>query len=78
MLFSTDPASHPYRIEILQAGAQVAAISVSVSIAIFSGAITGLILNFPVWDNLVSNEFYEDDAFWEVSKKQIQKRLLKL
>ena len=69
MLFSTNSGKHPHHIKNLQAAAaQVAAMLVSVSIAISSGAITGLILKFPIWDNLVSNEFYEDDAFWEVIK----------
>ena len=66
MFFTFDSEEHPYRIEILQAGAQIAALVVSIAVAIMSGAITGMIMKFPVWDNLFSSEFFEDDALWEV------------
>ena len=56
-----------YRISMNQSAAQIVSLLVTVAIAITTGAITGCILKFPLWDNLTSDELYDDGAFWEVS-----------
>ena len=49
-----------------QAGYQIAAIAVAVGIALVGGALIGLLLRLPIWDNLQDNELYEDEVFWMV------------
>ena len=43
------------------------AMLISVAIALASGVITGFILKIPIFDNLDSEEFYEDGPFWQVN-----------
>jgi len=50
-----------------QAGYQIAAIVVTLGIAILGGALIGLLMKIPIWDNLESKELYEDEVFWIVS-----------
>jgi len=54
-----------------QAGYQIAALAAALGIALVSGTITGFFLKLPIWDNLTTEELYEDEIFWEV---HIQKR----
>ena len=56
----------PFRVDINQAGAQVAAVVVGVLMAVLFGVITGLILKLPIWDNLPGTELFDDETFWEV------------
>ena len=56
-----------WKIDIPQAGAQIAAIVVALVLALFSGALTGLLLKLKIWDNLTADELYEDETFWSVS-----------
>lgn len=41
--------------------------AVGLGLAITGGTLTGFLLKLPVWDNLVPDEMYEDDVFWEVT-----------
>ena len=50
-----------------QAGYQIAALCVSVVLALVTGALTGFILAIPFFDQMNDEEIYEDAKFWEVS-----------
>ncbi|CAK8689086.1 unnamed protein product [Clavelina lepadiformis] len=52
-----------------QAGYQIAAMAVALGIAIVSGALTGLLLKAPIWDNLTTEELYEDEVFWDCDEE---------
>ena len=58
-----------------QAGYQIAALAVALGIAIVSGALTGLLLKAPIWDNLTTEELYEDEVFWDVSYSVFEQNL---
>ncbi|XP_076815311.1 ammonium transporter Rh type A-like [Clavelina lepadiformis] len=52
-----------------QAGYQIAALAVALGIAVVSGALTGLLLKAPIWDNLTTEELYEDEVFWDCDEE---------
>ncbi|CAK8682981.1 unnamed protein product [Clavelina lepadiformis] len=52
-----------------QAGFQIVGVAVAVSIAMVSGCLTGLLLKLPFWDNLTTEEYYEDEVFWDCQEE---------
>ncbi|KAI8478642.1 hypothetical protein Bbelb_436300 [Branchiostoma belcheri] len=50
----------------VQAGFQMAALCVTLGVAMLGGAITGIILQLPVWDKLLPDELFDDKGYWEI------------
>ncbi|CAH1263934.1 RHAG [Branchiostoma lanceolatum] len=50
----------------VQAEFQMAALFVTIGIALLGGTITGIILQLPVWGKLQSEELFDDRANWEM------------
>ncbi|XP_078483673.1 rh type B glycoprotein [Ciona intestinalis] len=46
-------------------GYQIAALACVLCIALLSGTLTGFLLKLPVWDNLSTEELFEDEVFWD-------------
>jgi len=51
---------------------QLAALGTTLGISIVSGAITGFILNIPLWEQLEQEEYFEDGKYWEMEVYQVQ------
>nr|BAJ10270.1 Rh-related protein [Branchiostoma floridae] len=49
-----------------QAEFQMAALFVTLGVAVLGGAVTGIILQLPVWDRLQAEELFDDRGYWEV------------
>lgn len=56
------------RSEAEQGGYQMVALLVTVAIAIFGGAITGVILRIPIWDNPRGQELFDDQTFFNLAE----------
>lgn len=65
-LFVPDEPSS-YRIFIVQAGAQIAALIVALLLALAFGALTGLLLKQPAFNNMSAADYFDDSSFWKVS-----------
>lgn len=59
------------RTPAIQAGYQIGGLVVSTAIALAGGAVTGLLLKLPVWDNLQAHELFEDAVFWKVRQTDL-------
>ncbi|XP_022107423.1 ammonium transporter Rh type B-like isoform X2 [Acanthaster planci] len=55
-----------------QAGYQLAALAVTLAIAIVGGVITGLIMKIPIWNEPEDDELYEDKPFWDIDKSEVE------
>ncbi|XP_038065645.1 ammonium transporter Rh type B-like isoform X2 [Patiria miniata] len=55
-----------------QAGYQLAALGVTLLIAIGGGIITGLILKIPIWNEPEDDELYEDKPFWDIENSEVE------
>ena len=55
-----------------QALMQLAAIAITLGIAIVGGAITGFFMNVPLWEQLENEEYFEDGKYWEMEVYQVQ------
>ncbi|XP_014672309.1 PREDICTED: ammonium transporter Rh type B-B-like isoform X2 [Priapulus caudatus] len=55
----------------IQAGHQMAAMGVTLCIAIIGGTTTGFLLRIPVFDAPRNNQIFDDDQFWEVPEPEI-------
>ncbi|XP_055354016.1 ammonium transporter Rh type A-like [Paramacrobiotus metropolitanus] len=53
----------------VQAGYQLAAMAVTIGIAIGGGIITGLVLRLPIWNTPNANEVFNDGIYWEMPAK---------
>ena len=51
---------------------QLAALGTTLGISILSGALTGFILNIPLWEQLEQEEYFEDGKYWEMEVYQVQ------
>jgi len=54
------------RTAAMQAVYQLAALGMTLAIAIGGGIATGFIMRLPIWDSPPTNTLFEDDIFWEV------------
>ena len=55
-----------------QALYQLAALGTTLGISIVGGAITGFIMNVPIWEQLEHEEYFEDGKYWEMEVYQVQ------
>ena len=55
-----------------QALYQLASLGVTLGISIVGGAITGFIMNVPLWEQLENEEYFEDGKYWEMDVYQVQ------
>lgn len=55
-----------------QALYQLAALGVTLGLSIVGGAITGFIMNIPIWEQLEHEEYFEDGKYWEMDVYQVQ------
>nr|CAB3265567.1 rh type B glycoprotein [Phallusia mammillata] len=62
--------SHNGRSGATQGGYQIAAMTVGLALALAGGTLTGFLLKLPVWDNLTTDELYDDDVFWECQEDE--------
>ena len=49
-----------------QATTQIYALAITLAIALVSGALTGLLLNLNIFDNMEDEELFDDTSVWEV------------
>lgn len=49
-----------------QGGFQVAGLVATLAIALASGTLTGFLMKLPIWDQLLQEELFDDEAFWEM------------
>ena len=54
-----------------QALYQLLALCVTLGISIVGGAITGFILNIPIWETLDGVDYFEDGKYWEMEVYQV-------
>ena len=47
-------------------------LGVTLGISIVGGAITGFIMNVPLWEQLENEEYFEDGKYWEMDVYQVQ------
>jgi len=52
-----------------QAGYQMLALLITLTVAIAGGAASGFLLKLKIFDNLSWEEYYEDSVFWEVRRR---------
>ncbi|XP_029647504.1 ammonium transporter Rh type C-like [Octopus sinensis] len=64
-----DPASSDYRTAIVQGGFQIAALCVTLVIAIVGGVLTGLILKLPIWNE--PDDLFEDELHWKLLEEPV-------
>jgi ammonium transporter Rh len=50
-----------------QGGYQMAALVVTLLMAVVGGIITGFILKIPIWDNPSDDQLYDDEDFWKLT-----------
>lgn len=50
----------------------MAALGTTLGISIVGGAITGFIMNVPIWEQLEHEEYFEDGKYWEMEVYQVQ------
>ena len=50
---------------------QLLALCVTLGISLFGGAITGFILNIPIWEKLDGVDYFEDGKYWEMEVYQV-------
>ncbi|GAV08644.1 hypothetical protein RvY_18306 [Ramazzottius varieornatus] len=62
----------------IQAGYQMAAMGVTLGIALVGGILTGLILRLPIWDRQESHEVFDDARHWELPQKMNKEQERKL
>jgi ammonium transporter Rh len=77
---TTDPAIHQLvrlgtmsygleRTAASQAGMQALTFAVSLAIALVGGAITGLVLRVPIWDQMTAESVFDDRDYWSTSEE---------
>ena len=54
-----------------QALYQLLALCVTLGISIVGGAITGFVLNIPIWETLDGVDYFEDGKYWEMEVYQV-------
>ncbi|XP_071806133.1 ammonium transporter Rh type B-A-like isoform X1 [Asterias amurensis] len=55
-----------------QAAFQLAALGVTLVIAIVGGALTGLVLKLPFWNEPEDEDLFEDKPFWDVNAPEVE------